>query len=45
LIHLVFVELESCLAESGSTLDQVIGKVDSLLVAFEPKGLPLVRRC
>jgi hypothetical protein len=37
----IFVELELHLAESRSALDQVIVKVDSILVVFEPKGVAL----
>jgi hypothetical protein len=34
--------VESRLAESRSFLDQIIGKVDSILVAFEPERVALV---
>jgi hypothetical protein len=37
----IFVELESCLAELGSAMDQVMAKVESILVGFEPEGVTL----
>lgn len=37
----IFVELESCLAKLGSSMDQVMAKVQSILVGFEPEGVTL----